>query len=132
MDEEGAAVFFFTAAFAGFFAAAALVWRPGPSKVSCGRAALPGRTGSPELACRRTRPLPIAGVGPAVSASSSDDSPVTSSTRGASVPALLAPPAAAAHRASSSSSAVVAALSSTPTVLPAFLASYASLALVAM
>ena len=81
MDEEGAVVFFFTAAFAGFFAAAALVWRPDPSKVSCGRAAMPGRTGSLELARRRTRPLPIAGVGPTVSASSSHDSSVISSTR---------------------------------------------------
>ena len=62
MDEEGAVVFF-TAAFAGFFAAAALLWRPDPSKVSCGRAALLGQTGSPELARRRIRPLPIAGVG---------------------------------------------------------------------
>ena len=132
MDEEGAAVFFFTATFAGFLAAAALVWRPNPSKVSCGRAALPGRTGSPELARHRNRPLPTAGVGPGVSASSSDDSPVTSSTRGASVPALLATPAATARRASSSYSAAVAALSSTPPALPASLASYASLALVAM
>ena len=45
MDEEGAAVYFFTATFAGFFAAAALVWLPDPSKVSCGRVVLPGWTG---------------------------------------------------------------------------------------
>ena len=97
LDEEEAGAFFFTtAALANFLASAALVWRADPSWVCCGCAALPGQTGSPELARHRTRPLPVA-EGSIASASSDDDSSTTSSTRGAPVPALLAFPAASAY-----------------------------------
>ena len=45
-----AAFFFATAAFTNFFATAALVWLADPSWANRGCTALPGRTGSPEVA----------------------------------------------------------------------------------
>ena len=81
-------------------------------------ATLPGQTGSPEVARRRTRPLPLAGVEPAATSSSPDDLSAASSKSGAPVSVLLTSPEATARWVSSSSSATVAALSSTPPALP--------------
>ena len=60
-EEEAIAFFFATAAFTTFFAPMALIRRTDSPWTSCPCAVLPSRTGLPELARRRTRPLPVAG-----------------------------------------------------------------------
>ena len=98
-EEEAVAVFFATAAFNVFFAAAAfiaLVSRTSYSWGGCRCVILPDRTGSPELARRRTRFFLADGLSPASAYPSGDSSP-TSSIRGGPAPALLASPADFAH-----------------------------------